>query len=384
MQTQVARVSIIVPTFNRAHYLGQCLESLIAQTVPAHEIIVVDDGSEDDTESVVARYVPQVTYLRKVNGGKASALNFGIARSTGNLIWVFDDDDAAFPDAIEHRLAIWRVDPAAGFVYGPHSIVMEGSDGILHQVGENWPSSYDNDTFFLYLLRDCFFHLNSCLFRRTVFDAVQGFDEHLKRAQDYDFQIRMVRAFRGVLATKPVFAFRRHDGLRGDQSTRHRAEERSNVFVTFDRLVGKKIRSELSLGEYLCPPRRSVLSSSERITALLSRMVVMGSKGYIEALSDDLVDAVQSMDALGIRMRESERELIRTAMCQGYSPVVIDQQWHVFVDCMRQLRSYKHGWQVRMELAKGLVRLARSYPNPWRFRLRILLRAVQIGTGLIR
>jgi glycosyltransferase involved in cell wall biosynthesis len=373
------QVSVIVPTFNRAHYLRQCLESLIEQSIPAREIIVIDDGSEDDTETVVASYSPRVRYLWKANGGKASALNFGIPQSIGNLIWVFDDDDIAFPYAIEHRLTAWCVNPEAGFVYGPHLICMEGPDGALRHFRENCPGPYDNKTFFPRLLIGCFFHLNTCLFRREVFDVVRGFDEDLKRGQDYDFQVRMARRFQGVAATKPIFIFRRHKGLRGDKSIRHRAEDRDKALLTFSTLIGKKIRADLHLEEYLYLPRRSSMTASERITALLSRMVAMGSKGYIEASCEDLIDAVKSMEALGVEMQETDRKLIQNLICQGHAPVVIDQKWRLFTDCVKQLRSYAFGRQVTLELAKGLVRLAKSYPNPWRFRLRALLRGIQMA-----
>jgi hypothetical protein len=78
-----APISVIVPTFNRASYIEQCLDSLLAQTVPALEILVVDDGSQDDTAQRVARYGSRVTYIHKPNGGKPSAVNLGLQRARG-------------------------------------------------------------------------------------------------------------------------------------------------------------------------------------------------------------------------------------------------------------------------------------------------------------
>lgn len=121
-------VSIIVPTFNRAHYLPECLDSLVAQTVAPLEIIVVDDGSEDATREVVARYNSPVIYIYKENGGKPSAVNLALQACKGDLIWLFDDDDVALPDAIEQRLEAFVKSPEAGFVYSAHYL---GTDGAL-------------------------------------------------------------------------------------------------------------------------------------------------------------------------------------------------------------------------------------------------------------
>ena len=84
-----ANVSIIVPTFNRAHYLAECLDSLLAQSIPAHEIIVIDDGSEDGTAALLVGYGERIRYVRKENGGKPSAVNLGLAIASGDLIWIF-------------------------------------------------------------------------------------------------------------------------------------------------------------------------------------------------------------------------------------------------------------------------------------------------------
>jgi glycosyltransferase involved in cell wall biosynthesis len=119
-------VSVIVPTFNRAHCIGECLESLLVQTVPPLEIVVIDDGSEDGTADVLARYGDRIRYVRKENGGKPRAVNLGLSLAQGALIWIFDDDDVALPDAIERRLEVLEAKPGIGFVYGQHFIGTNG------------------------------------------------------------------------------------------------------------------------------------------------------------------------------------------------------------------------------------------------------------------
>src|SRR3954471_14240389 len=97
------QVSIVIPTYNRARYLRECLESVLSQTVPPLEVIVIDDGSEDETCSTVAAFGAPVRYVWKENGGKPRALNFAIPQVQGEFVWMFDDDDVALPHAIETR-----------------------------------------------------------------------------------------------------------------------------------------------------------------------------------------------------------------------------------------------------------------------------------------
>lgn len=92
-QTKLSKtISVIIPCYNYAHYLDECLQSVINQTHKAHEIIVVDDGSSDNPKEICEKY-PNVTYLRKENGGLSSARNFGIKHATGEYIMCLDADD---------------------------------------------------------------------------------------------------------------------------------------------------------------------------------------------------------------------------------------------------------------------------------------------------
>lgn len=95
------KVSVIIPTFNRAHYLGDAIDSVLQQTLADVEIIVVDDGSTDDTERVVASFGAQVIYERTANGGVAHARNVGIRRARGTYFAFLDSDDLFYPYMLE-------------------------------------------------------------------------------------------------------------------------------------------------------------------------------------------------------------------------------------------------------------------------------------------
>lgn len=94
------RISVVVPTFNRAHTFPRALDSILCQSLPATEIIVVDDGSQDDTADLIRHRYPQVRYLWQPNGGVSSSRNRGIGASGGDWIAFLDSDDAWFPDKL--------------------------------------------------------------------------------------------------------------------------------------------------------------------------------------------------------------------------------------------------------------------------------------------
>ncbi|OCW95479.1 hypothetical protein A9168_02115 [Macellibacteroides sp. HH-ZS] len=103
------KFSVCIPTYNRAHLISKPLESLIAQSFKDFEVIVVDDGSVDDTESVVNAYSDKlnINYIKKTNGGKHTALNYGISNSHGELFIILDSDDEFLPDTLSRLNDLW-------------------------------------------------------------------------------------------------------------------------------------------------------------------------------------------------------------------------------------------------------------------------------------
>ncbi len=104
--------SIIVPTYNRETFIGKTIQSILAQTYPHFEIIIVDDGSKDNTEAVVAAFAdPRVQYHRKQNGERGAARNYGIAKATGGFITFVDSDDLLYPHHFEEAVKLISAQP---------------------------------------------------------------------------------------------------------------------------------------------------------------------------------------------------------------------------------------------------------------------------------
>jgi glycosyltransferase involved in cell wall biosynthesis len=128
-------VSVIIPTYNRAHLVGKAIESVLSQDHDAVEVLVVDDGSKDETEAFMARTYgdnPKVRYLRKPNGGVASARNLGLREAKGAFIGLLDADDEWLPNKLRLQLAALAAFPDAGMVWSDMAAVNEAGE-ILHE-----------------------------------------------------------------------------------------------------------------------------------------------------------------------------------------------------------------------------------------------------------
>lgn len=356
------RVSVLVPTFNRVNYIGECLDSLLAQSVPALEIIVIDDGSEDGTADLLAGYVarhPTVRHLRKENGGKPTAVNLGIQQAQGELIWIFDDDDVALPEAIETRLRTLAAAPDAGFVYSPHYYGSDGPDGRIVQGRLHAVAPHDPDSFFPRLMLGCFFHLATALVKREVYLQLGGFDTQLLSSEDYDIQLRLARSCKAVLCPEPSFIFRQHQGLRGAKAIRYAGTDRSKVFRRFDQRVGRKLRENLALGEYLAPACTTPLNARDQQTALLARMQVMASKGCIPEMLEDLSAALAQPGA----DLATCAQMARKAVCTGYAWSAIEDDWGGLNALLPAFKGQRGGRRMVRAMALGCLALAKGYPG---------------------
>ena len=236
------RVSVLVPTYNRANYIAECIESLLAQTMQALEIIVIDDGSEDNTAEVLAPYSNRITYIKKENGGKPTAVNLGLSIAQGELIWIFDDDDVALPAAIANRVKTLQANPNAGFVYSPHFYGSDGTNGKIKQGALHKTPQYNAECVLYELMKGCFFHLATALVRADAYQSVGGFDTELLSSEDYDMQLRLAGAYPAAYCPEPSFIFRQHEGLRGAKAIRYGGNQRAKIFRQFDPLSGPKTR----------------------------------------------------------------------------------------------------------------------------------------------
>ena len=203
------KVSVVIPTYNYGRFIAEAVESVLAQTYPIAEIIVVDDGSTDDTETVVRTFGEKVRYVRQTNEGVCSARNRGINSSNGDMIAFLDADDIWLPEKIEKQLARFAEDPEIGLVHcGLREFdTATGETIAMHLDGDEGWVAED-----LALCEKPVIQGpgGSIMVRRHVFDEVGGFDRRLKIYEDWEFCLRVARKFKVGFVPEALVNYRSH------------------------------------------------------------------------------------------------------------------------------------------------------------------------------
>lgn len=205
-------VSIIIPCFGQAHFLPEAIESVLRQTYAHIEIIVVDDGSLDDTWRVVSSY-PGLKYFCQNNQGVSMARNAGLVRSNGRYVLFLDADDRLLPAAVQLGIDMFATYPDLALVHAPYFIIDRLGFKREHQPLDTVPKPY------LELLKHNHIGNTGCaLFQRWVFTAVGLFDRSVDAAADYDLYLRTARKFRIGSHPEPIMEYRRHNANMSNNS----------------------------------------------------------------------------------------------------------------------------------------------------------------------
>jgi glycosyltransferase involved in cell wall biosynthesis len=187
-------VSVIIPAYGVAQYIAGTLDSVFAQTYRDFEIIVVNDGCPDSAalEAALRPYRERIVYLRKENGGVSSARNVGMGAARAPLIALLDGDDAWLPDFLAVQTDYLHSHPHTDIVYCDGTIF--GDTPLVDRTMMEFSPSRGEVTFESLLWFRCSVMLSSVVARKGVILAVGGFDESLRRAEDFDLWVRAAHA----------------------------------------------------------------------------------------------------------------------------------------------------------------------------------------------
>jgi glycosyltransferase involved in cell wall biosynthesis len=190
--TDAARplVTVVIPCYNQGHFLGEAIESILNQSYPHFEVIVVDDGSTDDTSEVAARY-PGVRCVRQDNQGLAAARNTGLRCSNGSYLVFLDADDRLLSGALEAGLECFEAHPECAFVYGRSKRFTRNDSYPMGRPQQH----LEGDPYFGLLCAGRSFLVPTVMYRRSVLEFVGGFDSSLNACEDYDLYYRITRDF---------------------------------------------------------------------------------------------------------------------------------------------------------------------------------------------
>ncbi len=199
MQSVSNGISVVIPVFNGANYVGEAIDSALAQSPVPCEIIVIDDGSTDDTPAVVGTFGPPVRYHRQENRGSSAARNLGAALATGELLAFLDADDLWASDKLALQLAAMAEDSRIDIVFGH---VQEFRHNP-RQGGEAGPAIPG-------------FHPGAMLIRRPAFDRIGGFSEDFQQAEVVEWMARLVERDVAYRMLPETVMYRRiHDSNKG-------------------------------------------------------------------------------------------------------------------------------------------------------------------------
>lgn len=216
---QKPTVSVVIPAYNAAEFLGEALESVLAQTYQPLEVIVVDDGSEDETPQVAAAYPGRVTYVRKQRGGPGSARNAGIRAASGEWIAFQDADDIWTPGLLEKLVKV-VLDTGADLVFCDSLKLINGKIvgprrleeyGLARRLDTLAPNGILLNSFDLLLEGFCYIYTPGVLVRREALLQVGLFDEAFYCGEDFDLWLRLSLRYR-FAAVEDVLHLRRVHG----------------------------------------------------------------------------------------------------------------------------------------------------------------------------
>ncbi len=173
-------ISVIIPVFNGGNFIAEAIDSVLNQTTPVDEIIVIDDGSTDNTAQLLRSYSNKIKYLFQNNLGVSAARNTGIRCAKGKYIAFLDHDDIYLPNKIADALSIFTANPQADIVLGKWEYLF--SNPIFEEIHRKKIGTTKSTSGVL---------VGSYVFKKTVFEKIGYFDEELKFAEDVDLMMRI-------------------------------------------------------------------------------------------------------------------------------------------------------------------------------------------------
>lgn len=206
--TPLPLVSVVIPTYNRARLVCEAVETVLAQTYRNFEIIVVDDGSTDETEEALGRYEGRIKYFYQENRGLSAARNTGIRNSTGCYIALLDSDDLWRQDKLALQVDYLNKHDDCGLVYTDMELLI-AREGVLIEVPTTplvLPTGYIYPQVFL---RNEIFP-STVLVRKECLEDVGLFDESLRHFEDYELWLRIARRYKIGNIDKKLTVYRRH------------------------------------------------------------------------------------------------------------------------------------------------------------------------------
>lgn len=201
------KISVIITAYNSKEYVTAAIESAIQQTYENIEILVIDDGSTDNTETIINRFMPKVRYVKQENGGPSSARNLGIEKSSGEFLAFLDADDVWMPEKLHEQAAVLRKYESIGMVTCGR-IHMDQRGVLVDSFVPSVNGLSSNSLIEALAIGNTIGGASAALIKRSVFDACGIFDRNLRVSEDTDMWIRIAGKYDIKCVEKPLFYYR--------------------------------------------------------------------------------------------------------------------------------------------------------------------------------
>lgn len=257
------RVSVVIPTYGHAHLVEETLASVFAQTFEDFEVVVVNDGSPDDT---AARLRPmaergEIRYVEQANAGQGPARNRGLAEARGTYVAFLDDDDLWPPEKLAWQVACLEAHPEAVLVYGHHAKLLP--DGTL-EVDDPIPYRPSGPVRSEFRLRNWLLSPGQTLMRTADVRAIGGFDEEIWGSDDWDLYVRLSERGSFLFLPRIALHYRIHDA----NASRHAVRHARNHLKVVRRHIGWNlpllVRHQRLAAGYFVPNLRALSAERRR------------------------------------------------------------------------------------------------------------------------
>ncbi len=200
-------ISVVIPTFNRAHTLKRCVDSVLSQSYSPFEILVVDDGSTDDTSEILKTYGDKIIVFKTENSGVSAARNYAIARSKGGWVALLDSDDEWLPNRLQEQVDYLKIFPNIKLVHGEEIWVRNGkrvNPKKIHKKSGGY--IYQN------CLPLCCISPSASLIKKEILEEFGGFDEAFPVCEDYDLWLKITSKYEvGYIETAIITKYGGHE-----------------------------------------------------------------------------------------------------------------------------------------------------------------------------
>jgi len=237
------RISVIIPTYNRGKVLERAIKSVLAQTYTNFELIVVDDGSTDNTSRILSKFAEKIRYFSKLHGGVSSARNFGLEKSEGTWVAFLDSDDYWLPEKLERQMQYLQENPEILIVQTDEKWIRRGiyvNPMKKHRKYSGW--------IFPQCLPLCIVSPSAVLVHQKVFNDVGVFDENLPVCEDYDLWLRIASKYQIALIPEKLVV-----------KTGGHSDQLSRQYWGMDRYRIQALEKLLKDNLALTPPQRELV-----------------------------------------------------------------------------------------------------------------------------